>query len=172
MDNLRVKPQDVAAAFKWFRAKEKSLAKGDRQFVLHKRPNIGQLYLFRYDPKFKDVLPWYDAAPIVFPFQLKGNGFIGLNMHYLPPVLRMKLFEALEKKTTGKNERKKVELSYQILQGASSLKLFEPTVHRYLFSHLQTGLGRIPTDEWKTAIKLPLADFRKKSASTVWKNSV
>lgn len=172
MVDLRVKPTDVRQAFKWFREKERSLAKGERQFVTHKRPNIGQLYLFRYNPKYKETLPWYDAAPLVFPFQLKGNGFFGLNMHYLPPVLRMKLFEALEKKTTGQNARKRVELSYQILSGASSLKLFEPTVHRYLFSHLQTPLGRIPTDEWATAIKLPLADFKKRSASTVWRNSI
>ena len=51
----------------------------------------GHLYLFMYDPKLKKTLPYYDRFPLVFPYAKTPDGFIGLNMHYLPYGLRIRL---------------------------------------------------------------------------------
>ena len=40
---------------------------------------IGKLYFFAYDPKWKDKLSKYDKFPMVFPIELYGDGFLGLN---------------------------------------------------------------------------------------------
>ena len=48
----------------------------------------GGLYLFQYDAKHKDTLPYWDKLPLVFPFRKVPDGFYGLNLHYLPYGLR------------------------------------------------------------------------------------
>ena len=67
------------------------------------RPRImpGFLYMFVYDPKTKAKLPYYDTFPLVFPFAKTPNGFLGLNMHYLPYQLRVLLLERLTVRPEG-----------------------------------------------------------------------
>ncbi len=55
----------------------------------------GRLYMYAYDPKMKKELPYYDRFPLVFPFSKTQDGFIGLNMHYLPYPLRVGLLDKL-----------------------------------------------------------------------------
>src|SRR5882672_6183900 len=49
----------------------------------------GQLVMYSYDPKWKDVLPYYDRYPVVIPIELKPDRMLGLNLHYLPPRVRL-----------------------------------------------------------------------------------
>jgi len=55
----------------------------------------GHLYMYIYDPKLKETLPYYDRFPLVFPYRKTQDGFIGLNMHYLPYNLRIGLLDSL-----------------------------------------------------------------------------
>ena len=57
------------------------------------RPMPGKLYMFLYDPKHKETLPYYDMFPLVFPFSKDSTGFTGLNMHYLPYQMRIMLYK-------------------------------------------------------------------------------
>jgi hypothetical protein len=57
--------------------------------------SIGKMYSFVYDPKTKEQLPYYDIYPLVFPIEYYNDGFLGINLHYLPPVLRARLMDAL-----------------------------------------------------------------------------
>ena len=62
--------------------------------------SAGNMYLFNYDAKHKDILPVWDAYPIIFPWEswTAKNGaklFIGINMHYLAPKLRYEAFKLL-----------------------------------------------------------------------------
>ena len=45
---------------------------------------LGGLYFFYYDPKTKDSLPYYDTFPLVLALERYNDGFLGLNLHYLP----------------------------------------------------------------------------------------
>ena len=51
--------------------------------------------MFFYDPKHKDTLPYYDRFPLSVIIGPAKGGFYGLNLHYLPPVLRAKMLDAL-----------------------------------------------------------------------------
>ena len=54
-------------------------------------PSSGRLNMFFYNPKTKDVLPYYDTFPLVLPLQYAPSGFLGCNFHYLSPGIRFKL---------------------------------------------------------------------------------
>jgi hypothetical protein len=134
----------------------------------------GKLYMFAYDPKFKDKLPYYDVFPLVFPFKVKGNRVWGINLHYLPPQLRAVLMDELYGLVDNrfKNENKKLGLSYEILNGASRFDMFKPCVKSYLSGHFRSKFLLIPYDQWDIALMLPTARFQKAAQSSVWEDSI
>jgi len=134
---------------------------------------VGRMYLFMYDPKMKDELPYYDRFPLIFPFKRVQGGFYGINMHYLPHMLRAKLMDNLYSLANNKNydDSTKLKLSYQLLQRASKFKYFEPCVKHYLNSHVRTRFLWVPADQWETALFLPLERFVGATKQQVWRDS-
>jgi hypothetical protein len=133
----------------------------------------GSLYMFFYDPKTKDKLPYYDIFPLVFPFQKTENGFMGLNMHYLSYRFRIILLDNLLKfkNTKGIDETTRLRYSWSVLKGISKHKLVEPCVKSYLTDHLVTKLKMITPTDWTTAMMLPVESFKKATVTEVWKKS-
>lgn len=164
----------------WFRNKATSISNADPATFISKSKAqesksaaIGQMYLFNYDPKLKNDLPYYDRYPLIFPFAEADNGFLGLNMHYLPPTYRGKLMDALYTIVTNdkNNNATGLQMSYQILNNASRFRYFKPCVKHYLNSHVKSRFLWVPADQWKTALFLPLERFAKASTATVWQQS-
>ena len=81
-------PAREATARDWYRdtaktygrVNEGKLMKGDAD-RLTSRPSVGQMYMYFYEAKTKDTLPYFDRFPLVFPFAKVKGGFYGLNMH-------------------------------------------------------------------------------------------
>jgi hypothetical protein len=147
-----------------------------RQFPEKKRvarPEPGYMYSFKYDPKHKKTLPYYDVFPLVFPVQQYSDGFLGINFHYLPLPLRAKLMDALYTVASDKryNEETRILVSYDILKSASKFAMFKPTTKRYLYQHVKTPFLEITAAEWDIALFLPMESFKGASASEVWKDS-
>jgi len=140
---------------------------------LTSKPLPGKMYLFRYDPKGKDTLPFYDVNPLIITLWTEGKHFMGLNLHYLPPRLRIVFLNKLMAYATSEklNERTRMKLTYDLLAGASTLKMFRPTIKKYLFSHVRSKFALIPADQWAMAVSLPLANFKKSSNAAVYKHS-
>tara|TARA_R110002072_G_scaffold209121_1_gene366664 strand:+ start:221 stop:811 length:591 start_codon:yes stop_codon:yes gene_type:complete len=137
------------------------------------RVTMGKMYLFNYDPKHKATLPYYDRYPLIFPVQPADGGFYGINMHYLPHVLRARLMDALYSLSRDKryDEKTRLKLSYSILNGAAKYKAFKPTFKRYLTNHVRSRFIEITSSEWDIALMMPLQKFAKASASEVWRDS-
>ena len=137
-----------------------------------KAPEIGRLYMYVYDPKHKATLPYYDAFPMTFITDFYPDGFLGMNVHYLPYLLRARLMEELLKHQKGVVRRGKREqylnISYAILKAASANKYFKPTIKRYLFDHIRSPFAEVMEPEWSNALFLPVEQFRKKSKREVW----
>ena len=131
----------------------------------------GNLYLYGYDAKWKDILPFYDRYPLVFPFRKLPDGFIGLNLHYLPLHLRIELFDGLMefKNNKNMNETTQLKFSWALITGLSKYKLAEPCVHRYLNSHLRSPLRLIKPEDWEKAMLLPVEKFTGASKQEVWR---
>ena len=51
--------------------------------------------MFVYGPKHAKKLPYYDTFPLVLPLERYSDGFLGMNFHYLPIPLRMKLLDKI-----------------------------------------------------------------------------
>jgi len=133
----------------------------------------GYMYAFKYDPKMKKELPYYDTFPLIFPVKFENDGFLGINFHYLPYILRAKLMDALYSNLTNKNydETTRIKVSYSILQSASKYRYFKPTLKKYLRSHVRSNFLEIQVNEWDIALFLPTESFKKADAGQVWEES-
>lgn len=129
----------------------------------------GDMYLFLYDPKTKDSLPYYDTAPLVLPFRSAKGGFYGLNMHYLPPMMRVQLLEALMTFSTNPqlNETTRLRLRWGLINDASKFPGVEICTKRYLYSHVKSRFLRINPTDWKKTILLPIENFVKATSQKV-----
>jgi len=124
------------------------------------RPESGKLYLCRYEAKYKDTLPIWDAAPLTFFWRISGDRrhIYGLSLHHLDPVVRAKLLSFLLK-AAGK--RKYPQIAATTLSALAKQKRFKPAVKMYLFSHFRSNLLLIPKEEWENVIYLPLAKMHR-----------
>jgi len=164
----------------WFRRKAGALGKVDRNQIMNE-PEMkltgkqfpGGMFMFFYDPKGKDTLPYYDSFPLTIIVGGAPGGFTGLNLHYLPMVLRAKLLDGLLDVASDKkyNENTRFNLSYSMLKKASSMKYFKPCFKRYLMSNVRSRFAIVPAPEWEVATFLPTQDFQKSSKSSVWADS-
>lgn len=156
---------------KWFAEKIRGMRKNnrmdDKKFIASLNDRfvrnivIGKMYMFYYDAKHKDKLPFFDRFPLIFPIERYNNGFLGINFHYLQPALRAKLLDALMLLANNKryDETTKLKISYMILKRATKSSLFAPCIKRYLYSQLRSHFIPIHSNEWQIAIYLPLEKF-------------
>jgi hypothetical protein len=133
----------------------------------------GNMYMFIYDPKYKETLPYYDVFPLVFPFSEVKGGFYGINLHYLPYTLRAQLMGSLlELRDSTGTEKAKLRLSWAKLNAISKHKLIQPCVKHYLYPHVQTTFKKIDHSDWATAMLLPAEKFTKANVMQVWADSI
>ena len=134
------------------------------------KPFYGKLNMFFYDPKHKKTLPYYDTFPLVLPLERYPDGFLGINMHYLPIPLRIKILDRLVdySNNTKFDESTRLMVDYNKLK---KVRLIRPTIHRYLSGHTKSQFRRIDADEFTIATLLPVQRFKKASESEVWKES-
>ena len=173
-------PARTRAAREWYRNEAEkvdvtpSKLMRENQSKIVRGYEIGQMMLFNYDPKLKRKLPYYDTFPLVFPIEPRDNGFLGLNMHYLPLRQRAMLMDALYTLRTDNryNESTALKIGYQILKRSARYKLFKPCVKHYLNSHIKSRRIKIDPVEWDMALFLPLQRFQKASSSQVYNRSM
>jgi len=164
----------------WFRKKIKNLKNINRESLMKEDPLkqtgqeiVGSMYMFFYDPKHKETLPFYDTFPLVVVVGPAEGGFYGLNLHYLPPILRAKMLDALMDITTNKkfNDSTRFKMSYELLARTAKLKYFKPCFKHYLNEHVKSKFAMVPAPEWEIATFLPTAKFEKASINAVYKDS-
>ena len=175
-DTIKIKAGDTDRSNNWYRGQVKRIASGTtaqqlfRQGKLARRPSVGRLNLFGYNPKLRKTLPYYDIFPLVLPLEAISGGFIGMNFHYLPPLLRMRLLERMQARATDRDfdSNTRFNVTYDDVKRLSIVK---PTIKKYLYSYVQTGFLRINADEAATAIFLPVQRFKKASETRVYADS-
>lgn len=147
----------------------------ERQFMrdterLTGRPIIGSMYMYYYEAKHKETLPYYDRFPLIFPFSKVQGGFYGLNMHYLPLMYRAQLMDALYDIANNRkyDETTRLKLSYDVLNKASKFRFFRPCVKRYLTSQMRSRFLYVYPSEWDIALFLPLERFQGARKTTVF----
>ena len=136
--------------------------------------SLGKMFLFIYDPKLKDVLPYYDIYPLIFPIEVKQEGFLGINLHYLPPMMRLQLVKALMDVANNKknDDTTKLLISYKLLSAYSRYSSFLPCLKMYLWTQVKSKFLLIPSNNWEVACYLPLQKFQKATNDIVWRDSI
>ena len=136
------------------------------------RPFFGRLNMFFYDPKLKAKLPYYDRFPLVVVVGPAPKGFYGLNLHYLPPILRAKMLDALmDVASSKKREDAKFNIRYKMLKNAQKLRFYKPCFKHYLNAHVESKFSEVPAPEWEIATFLPTAQFAKSSKQKIYADS-
>ena len=171
LDAAKGRPKSTA----WYREKIKEFGQPGAMDLIrdgkrNNKPFYGKLNMFFYDPKHKKTLPYYDTFPLVLPLERYPDGFLGINMHYLPIPLRIKLLDRLVdySNNTKFDESTRLMVDYNKLK---KIRLIRPTIHRYLSGYTKSQFRRIDADEFTIATLLPVQRFKKASESEVWKES-
>ena len=117
------------------------------------------MYLFAYDPKTKDTLPFWDSYPLVLLVEPYHDGFLGLNLHYLPPVARAQLMDALDsiKNNDKYNKSTEIAVSYRLLKAYSTkFAGYQNCIKRYLIGHVRSSFHYVNPVDWSKVVLLPL----------------
>ena len=162
----------------WLKAKVKSLTPSrtalmkDRE-KLKDKSMIGRMYFYFYDPKMKEMLPYYDRFPLVIPIERYQDGFLGLNLHYISPRQRVILLDKLSQYLNNHkyDETTRIRLSYDHLKNASTIYEGIPCVKKYLYKQVKSRFLEITADEWDIAALLPTEYFSGASKNKVFSDS-
>ena len=179
--NVRSKVGDSDRSLAWYQTQVKALAAAATKpnKLMQNAPDLttrimpGNLYMFFYDPKLKDKLPYYDMFPLVLPFRKVTDGFYGINLHYLPYPLRFKLLGAIQEYALDStmSEDNRVRVTWTTLLTMSRVAPVKACVKHYLDSQVQSRFLNIKYPDWVTASLLPVERFVGASKQQVWQDS-
>ena len=164
----------------WFRAKVKQLGKINRQQLLQdealirkSRTMMGHMYMYYYDPKHRETLPYYDAFPLTIMIERAPGGFYGLNLHYLKPNTRAIFLDKLTDTLNNDkyDETTRFRARYNLLSSVRKFKEFQPCFKHYLSSQIDSKIVLVQPPEWEIAIFLPTEQFVKAKKTQVWQKS-
>jgi hypothetical protein len=176
-ETIRLNTQGQEKSYQWYRQQVATLGKlSSSNQALKNTPMVstilpGEMYMFMYDPKTKATLPYYDRMPLVLPFRKVQGGFYGINLHYLPYLMRFKILDILSQYAIEKDGDKRIRLSWQLLDATSKLEPAKFAVKHYLNSHVQTRFYKIQYADWVTASQLPLEKFVGAQKTKVWQDA-
>ena len=171
LDETRGQERSVS----WFRKKIKEFGAPTSTELIREgkraiRPFRGRLNMFFYSPKYKDKLPYYDRFPLVLPLERYSGGFMGINLHYLPIPLRIRLLDKLYEFSSNDKFDKTTRLT-ATYNRMRNIPLVKPTLHKYLYNFVESQFRRIDADEFTVATLLPVQRFKKATDRKVWRDS-
>lgn len=184
--NSQLKREITGEALKWYlkNAKKLNLYSKDinptisekdflQRHPIRRKVYPGMMYAYKYDPKLKDSLPYYDEFPLIILLEIYDNGFLGFNTHYINPKARAMLIGKIQEtmKNDMLSEKARTIYSYNMLKAASKIDFFKAGVKRYLYSQLKSPLRGLDVWEQKLAIYLPLEKFKGATKQHVWRVS-
>ncbi len=194
----------ISQGLKWFSSKIKKSAntkqRDDSGDIMNMKDVTNKMRFFNLyttiykNPKYKKELPYYDAFPLFFPFDIKqgseGSIVHAINIHYLPPALRMKFLKELEavirrealKRGYDPNHLENYPIgditknigrymnSVYTRGGGSAGSMIRQCYRSYFFGRMSGKLTKIDLDEWSQAGRVFLPAFRKESSSEIYKD--
>ena len=100
----------------------------------------GELYFFTYSAQTRQ--PYYDMFPLTYVIEMRSNGFLGCNLHYV--------------KLT---EREELAMSLLNTSAQGAVAVPRRTLHKYLYAGVRGQAYRIPDTEWVDVAQLPTERF-------------
>lgn len=133
------------------------------------KPIPGNIITFKYNPKTRDTLKYYDIFPLVLVLKLIPGGFIGLNFHYLSPADRADFMNKLEPfQRVASQGIIRINITYSMLKVSTRLVHYKACLRSYKRSQIGNMLYTLTPDEWELALFLPTEKFVKVTKRRVW----
>ena len=134
---------------------------------------IGQMVFFSYAAKHRATLPYYDRFPLAVILGPANDGFLGLNLHYLPPIYRAKMLDSLMRVVNNDryDETTRLRVSYDILKSLSKNNYYKPCVKHYLSTRVMSAFAKVEVSDYEMAVFLPTSSWHGASEGTVYRDS-
>ena len=145
-------------AAKFYREADNKVEKA----ILKKRIELGDLFCYYYNPKYRATLPYYDMFPMIMLIGAEKETFLGINFHYLRPKWRAILLDRVSARIGGGLPK---------WSKLRNIRQIAPTIKRYRYDHIMRKVVPIKENEQEIAIFLPTERFRKAGKSKVWAES-
>ena len=134
---------------------------------------VGKMYMFSYDPKWKADLPYYDTVPLVVITEPMPQGFSGINLHYLAPTFRANLLDKIypvdKQNITDKST---LRSTWASVRNFSRFPEVRGSVKKYLTANITGEMIEVHPTNWKSAIFLPVQKFVGATERTVYKDTM
>jgi len=160
------KKTKIEESMDWMRDRSQSISQNIIKESSSKTESSGRwghIYQFVYEAKTKSRLKYYDYFPMSIVLERYNNGFLGLNLHYLPTPFRFllmdQLWDYISSPTGELDEDTRIIIRYSMLKSLSGKKYYKPCIKRYLYSQMKTPMYHIPSNKWTLAMILPSAKF-------------
>lgn len=127
---------------------------------------LGHIYSYRYNPKYKDILSFYDTAPLIFFIGINEHrNILGLNIHFLPMKQREKLFADIKYRDDNK------AFDFSVLRGLKIIRQYFPIIIRSYISERISKLFTIPMNriDLENIEYLPTEKFYGKTSDEIFK---
>lgn len=175
-----LKPEEIEVrsleSLEWFRANLRRVK--TRPERLYKEGEfvskvmIGKMYMFFYNAKMQDTLPYWDRFPVVIPLEYYQDGFLGLNLHYIAPRYRVALLGALYEHFNNDeyDDTTRLRVSYDLLRSLQKFRWAKPCFKRYLKTNIDSLVSEVPIEHWDVVAMLPTQRFNV-NANYVYRES-
>ena len=131
------------------------------------RVELGKIYMFFYDAKTQDKLPYWDYFPLCIPIKKYKTGFMGLNLHYLAPRYRVRLLDAMY----GNMQDNVFDINYKMVKSIGNLRWAKPCVKQYQYGYFNSYIKEVQTAYYDIVAMLPTQSFNV-NANTVYSDSL
>jgi len=136
------------------------------------RLEVGQMYTFRYDPKHKETLPYYDLFPLVVIADPLPTGFSGINLHYIPPLVRAKLLgKLMDASDLEVDIKSKLNSKWGFIRNFGRYPEVRGAVKKYLTRQIKGRMYKVNPVHWKSAIFLDTQQFVGAQAAHIYRES-
>ena len=136
----------------------------------------GRLWSFNYYLIGISTLPNFDASPLILTLDVPNKeSFMGINLHLLPPTLRIYAFYSLFPLLNNRNFKDKntrFRLFYEQLRGQERYVRFLPCIREYKTIRIRSDIHQIDPKYWDAALFNPTSRFFRTNIVKVWAQTV
>ncbi|AGN30381.1 DNA end protector protein [Vibrio phage nt-1] len=149
-------------SFAWFKKKVHDAIRSRKVQVPYK----GNMYVFAYDAKTKDKLPYWDKFPCILCLGQQKGYMLGLNLHYIPPKEREKFLTTLLRYANTKTVSNSTRLVIDWGR-VKNIKFSKHMVKLYIMKRIKGSLEEVKPHDWYNVIHMPLQQFVAKNGRNI-----
>lgn len=164
--------QSQTFAYNWLEEQKEDLSSNEIVFSNDNRMLPGKIHTFKYDPKYKDKLDYYDRKPVVLSLGnlVRGNNILemGINLNFVPHPYKSFMLDTIKKTYSGYfnsfDENKSpliqpnIKYNYKALKAILGKYGFSYALRTYIPSR-KSDLYVVNYSKWDMISLLSIEDF-------------